>query len=53
MNYHSQTMVKGKTFANFIVEFTYFDTTEVDGTVDYTEAVKEVEMEKGITSAVG
>ena len=42
---------KGQALTDFIAEFNYSDTTEVVGTVDYVEIAKEVETERGETSA--
>ena len=49
VNYRPCTMIKGHALADFIVEFTYFDTTKVASTIDNAEEAKGVEMEKGRT----
>ena len=46
MNYRSCTAIKGQTLANFIAQFTYFDTIEVAGTTSNVEAMQEVEMKR-------
>ena len=51
MNYQSRATIKGQALADFIVEFTYFNATEVAGTTVNVEVTKGVEMEKGKTPA--
>ena len=46
MNYRPRTTIKGQALTNFIVEFTYSNTTEVAGTIGNVEAMKGVEMKK-------
>ena len=46
----ARTAIKGQALADFIVEFTYADTTEVARTTNNVEAVKEVETWNGETS---
>ena len=50
VSYSPRMAIKGQAIADFIAEFTYFDTTEVASTTDYVEAVKGVETEKGTMS---
>ena len=52
MNYRPQIVIKGQALADFILEFTYFNTTKIVGTTSNTEAVKEIEMEKGKASVI-
>ena len=44
--------IKGQALANFIVEFTYSNTTKVASTIGNAEALKGVEMKKGRTSTI-
>ena len=46
INYRPCTTIKGQALTDFVTEFTYFDTTEVDGTIGNVKAVKGVETEK-------
>ena len=52
MNYRPGMTIKGHALTDFIAEFIYYDTTKVAGIMDCADVVKEVETEKGITSAV-
>ena len=45
INYRPQTTINGQASVDFIVEFTYSNTTEVTGTTNIVEAVKKVKME--------
>ena len=47
VNYRPCTASKGHALIDFITEFTYYDTIEVDGTAGNAEATKEVKTEKG------
>ena len=51
MSYRPHTTIKGQALTDFIREFTYFDIIEVAGTIDNAEVAKELETEKGRTSA--
>ena len=44
INYKPQTVIKGQALVDFIVEFTYSNTTEVSGTGDIAKGMKDVEM---------
>ena len=44
VNYYPRTIIKGQVLTDFIVEFTYADTTEVAETTRGIEATKVVEM---------
>ena len=43
INYHPRIRIKGQALADFIVEFTYSNTTEVVGIEDNVEVVKAIE----------
>ena len=51
ISYRLQIAIKRQALADFIVEFTYSNTTEVARTTNNNKAAKEVYMEKGETSA--
>ena len=51
VNYKPDTVIKRHTLADFIAKFIYSNTTEVAGIAGNTEAMKEVETEKGRASA--
>ena len=53
MNYHPKTAIKRQALADFIVEFTYIDTTEVAGTTKGAEAAKMVETGNSENSILG
>ena len=44
IDYKPRTEIKGQALADFIAEFTYYNTTKVVGTTDIADAMKEVEM---------
>ena len=52
VSYRPRTTIKGQALVDFIIEFTYCNTTEVTGTSSNTEAAKEVETGKGKTSTL-
>ena len=51
VSYHPRTAIKGQALADFIVEFTYVDTTKVTRMVSNTETAKVVEMGNDENSA--